>query len=625
MAWVDMPRTEPHRFPRPLPLGLPLFVVLLLTLLLDRMLGLTSLAVVPQAGFTGGLVPGGGISLLADVVAVLVVLVVLLGVELSGRPAGRRATNATLVMAALAGLQVGSAAVSATTGVTESSDLYLARALLLAATTVAALHLLAALAEHRRATEELRRATATAAALATSGRDAIGALREDVADRVRDVLQEALGALQAGGEPGSGARLRALVDDVLRPLSHRLAAAPHPAAPVSHVVTAARWRDTLRTLLRAPVVPPWILALLAVGLTFLRSLVTDQDRVRDLSPAIPSDAEGVGVALTLDVLPLVVVLGELLLVLAVTRWGAGRLAMLVERRRGRRGPASAWLVVAFGIGAIAVLTVVGPALVDRVTGFAAGPVDPRTAVLAIVASFVPLLATTAGVSLVAAVTADRAALEADLAKQRTEAIRQAARVQAVLGHEQRRIARSLHADVQAAVNAAGLMLDRADRADAVTPELIDDAAARIATSVERFLAAGASTTPISARLEEVRALWAGVCTVEVELDDEVAARLDADPVTCELVVDLATEACANAVVHGDAGQVVVRVGVIGEEIELDVADDGTRRAAQGDTDPGAGGIAPGGLGTEVLRASCTSFTLDVGVRGSRLHAMLPLG
>jgi anti-sigma regulatory factor (Ser/Thr protein kinase) len=623
-----MRRAEPALVPRPLPLGLPLLLAILLTMLVDRTFGLTSLAVVPQQGFAGGVPADAPTTLLADLVAVLVVVVVLLGMELSGRPRRRRAMHTVLVLASLVGLQLGAAAVTAATRVTVPTDLYLARALLLAATTSAVLHLLTALAEHRRATHELRRATAAAEALAEAGRVGLQELREDVAARIREVLRDALGALEAGATSGSAARLRSLADDVVRPLSHRLAAASVPSPTAAGVVAAARWRDTLRTLLRTPVIAPRILALLATSLAFLRSLVTDQQRVRDLSPAIPADAEGVGVALTVDVLPLLVVLGELALIIVVTRWGAAWLAAHLEPTRHLRRPAAAWGLTSIGIAAIAVLIVVGPVLADRLVGFTTGPVDVRALQLAFVATFVPLLATTVGVSLVAAVAGDRAALEADLDRQRAAATRLAARVQAVLGHEQRRLARSLHADVQAAINAAGLMLERADRQGGVTPEIIDDAAARIATSVERFVTDGTSPLPVAARLEEVRRLWAGVCTVSVELDEEVGARLDSDAVTRELVVDLVTEACANAVVHGDAARVTVRLAMAAEEEEvaLEVRDDGTRRRLPTDLASERTVPAPvGGLGTDVLRASCTRFTLDLGAHGGHLQARLPMG
>jgi signal transduction histidine kinase len=598
---------------------------MLLVLTIDRALEVTRFAVAPQGGLVGGLVPRGLPALLGDVVTVLVMLAVLLVIELAGRPRSRGVAGVTLVVAALAGIQLGAASVGAATGVAVPSDLHLARALLLAATTLSALLLLAALAEHRRVTQALRSATVAAESLAASGRAALAELRADVTRRVQSVLREALAALEVDGAGGSGARLRTLADEVVRPLSHRLAAIPVTAAADRPVVLPARWRDTLRTLLRTPVVPPWTLALLATGLAFLRTLVTDQDTVRDLSPAIPSDAEGVGVAITIDAVPLLIVFAEFALVFVVTRWSARHLAALVERRRGTMRPLPAWSLVSLGIGGIAVVAVAAPDLVDRLTGVADPIADARSAAVAVIALVVPLLSVTVGVSLVAAIAADRQALESDLAEQRAAAARAAARVQAVLGHEQRRLARSLHADVQATINAAGLLLDRADRAGDVSAAVFDEVAARIATSVERFLTDGTSQEPLAARLAEVQKLWAGVCTVIIELDSDAEGRIDADVVMRELVVDLVTEACANAVVHGGAEEVRVRVAREGEEVALDIIDDGSLRAVGGSGTDGTPSEGSGGLGTEVLRSSCSSFALDVGDRGGRLRALLPLG
>ncbi len=620
--------------PTPLPLGLPLVGVMLLSLLADRVLGLASFVVSPQVGFTGGLGIDDPAALFADVVAVGVVVTALFIVELSGRLRRRATLIGVLIVAALTGLQLGATAAEAITRERLTTDLYLARALLLAGTTVAALLVLAALAEHRRAAGALRSATASAESLAVTGRAALGELREDVARRVRAVLREVLAALAVDGPAGSGSggRLRSVADEVLRPLSHRLAEMPAPSALVPAVVVTPRWRETFVTLMRTPVLPARSLALLATTLAFLRTLVTDQDAVRDLASVTPPDAAGAGVAISVEPLQVLIVLFDFLLVFGITWWGAGHLARLLERRHATLRPVLAWLLVTLGLILVAMLTVTVPALVDALVGVGPSMVGgPAGAV----AAFVPLLVVTLGVSLVAAAAEGRAVLETRLDEQRAETARTAARVQAVLGHEQRRLARSLHADVQATVNAAGLMLDRADREGALTPELVGDVAERIAVSVERLLAGSTSALPSAQRLAEIRALWAGVCSVELELGEQVLDRLDADAVTRELVVDLVTEACANAVVHGDAGEIRVRLALRDDEVALEVTDDGTRRRTSGASGPGGSSAvpsvgevpetSPSGLGTAVLRASCTSYRLEVGEQGSRLSAVVPLG
>jgi signal transduction histidine kinase len=593
--------------------------IALTAMLVDRVFGVTTLVIGLQGGVAGGLGTTAGATVVTDLVAVVTVVATLAMLERVWLPRRRGVTFALTLMVALVGLQFGAIAATTVTGVAPPLDLALARALLLTVTTLAALRVLSALREHRRTVEALRSATAVAESLVDSGRVALGELRADVAVRVRQVLDEALAALEEGAVTGPATRLRSLADEVLRPLSHRLASeVTLTTRTPSTVVEVAGWRSTFATLLRAPVVPARVLALMATGFALLRSLVTDQERVRDLAPAIPADAEGVGIALSVDVGLLILALGELALVFLVVGWTARRLADVVGRRSSGRRPLRSWALVSLGLAGISALTVLVPPLLALLAGSGQVVSDVRSALFAFVASFVPFVGATVGVSLFAAVGAERAALEADLARQRSETARTAARVQAVLAHEQRRLARSLHADVQSTVNAAGLLLDRADREGGLTPALVDDVAARIAASVERFLGSAPSSLPVVERLAEVRTLWRGVCAVELESGAEVDARIDADTVARETIVDLVSEACANAVVHGGAEAVRVRIQVEGDEVVLDVADDGAR-----------GGVTPaqaaGGLGTEILRMSCSEFSLEVGERGGHLTARVPLG
>lgn len=136
-------------------------------------------------------------------------------------------------------------------------------------------------------------------------------------------------------------------------------------------------------------------------------------------------------------------------------------------------------------------------------------------------------------------------------------------------------------------------------------------------------------------IEEVRALWSGICDVRMDVTADVARHIDGDAVTRDLIVDLIAEACANAVVHGEAHE--VRVALMLEqddEVALRVEDDGASREARWSTgssegvSAGAGqheGDVPRGLGSEVLRSSCTRFALMPGDRGSTLAASIPLG
>jgi hypothetical protein len=617
-------RTDVTARPRQIAVLVPLLAVAavaLLTLQADRLLGLASFAVIgdPRLPWSSPWVEVP--SLLSDVATASVLVVVVLLVRVLGRPASRGARFAVLTVGSAVALQVGAAVARTVTGVTVATDLYVARTILLAGTSHALLVVLDSLLEHRTITGSLTEATARAESLAGSSRAALERLRDDVSQQVREVLRDALGTLSATSGSGSGARLRGLADQVLRPLSHRLASAPVAGGVLPGAVARPGWRDTIASVGTTPVIASRSLALLATTLAFLRTLVTDQEVVRDLVPDIAPGArpdiggEGLGFGVTVDGVELLTSVAELGLILVLTWWGGARFAELLERDRHLISPAVAWLASIIGLAGVATLTLAGPALFATIRGTTADDIGLVT----FLASFVPLLVVTLGVSLVGAVERDRMELQHALAWQSAAATRAAARLQAVVGHEQQRLARALHADVQAAVNAGSLMLDRADRDGTVGPELIDDVAARIAVAVERFLGGSASQQPFVERLAGMRTLWDGVCRIRTDVADDVRSRLDADVVARELVVDLVAEACANAVVHGGAQEIGVTVALVpDDEVELRVEDDGS-------------GVAPGavpsstGLGSAVLRSSCTRFALERTPQGSALTASVPLG
>ena len=598
------------------------------TLWVDRSLGLTAVALGPAMASPPIIAPTTLASVLADLVPALALALVATLTSVLGRPRRRGAAFLVLLLVSLIGLQAGAGIADAVTGSALGVDLYLARALLATGMTMAAVTTLASLAQHRRTTRALTEATARAESLADAGRTALTQLREDVAAEVRAVLDDALEVL-AGGDPNTGGQLRSLADDVLRPLSHRLARTPAPEVGVPVPVVRTGWRETLASVAREPVIPARALAIIAAGLASLRTLVTDQEVVRelaDLQPLRENTATNT-VVVTVDGLAVAQVAGELLLVLLLTWWGAARFGELIAGDRNLVSTRVAWVATLVALMGVAVLTLVGPLLFALLRG------DPIAAIgpVMFLASLLPLVVVTAGTSLMRVIERERAVLEKELAVQGASATRAAARLQAVVAHEQHRLARTLHADVQAAVNAAGLMLQRAARSGSVPPALIEGIAARVAASVERFLRGGASSRPFVERIDEVRALWSGVCDVRMVVSQDVASMIDADAVTRDLIVDLIAEACANAVVHGGARK--VQVALLHEqdgEVGLRVADDGAVRSAAPDSgiavrDEPSGGAPQRGLGSDVLRASCTRFALVPGATGTTLTASIPLG
>ena len=151
------------------------------------------------------------------------------------------------------------------------------------------------------------------------------------------------------------------------------------------------------------------------------------------------------------------------------------------------------------------------------------------------------------------------------------------------------MSRALHGPVQTAVRAAAMRIDQGDLAGA--EELLVDALGHLEPDQQR--------TGVRDALTGVARAWDGLCTVDVELPEDLAARIDDDPPLASSVVDICTDACSNAVRHGGATQVAMRAQSHGDALELVVSDDGAPDATTGT--PGLGSAMLDDVSLEWLR------------------------
>ena len=97
-------------------------------------------------------------------------------------------------------------------------------------------------------------------------------------------------------------------------------------------------------------------------------------------------------------------------------------------------------------------------------------------------------------------------------------------------------------------------------------------------------------TSVRTALADIARAWDGLCAVDLDLPDDLAARIDQDPPLASAIVDICTDACSNAVRHGGATSVAMRAFPVGDTLDLVVSDDGA---------PDAGAGLPG-LGSAML-------------------------
>jgi hypothetical protein len=172
-------------------------------------------------------------------------------------------------------------------------------------------------------------------------------------------------------------------------------------------------------------------------------------------------------------------------------------------------------------------------------------------------------------------------------------------------HEERRLSRALHGPVQTAVRAAAMRIEQGDLASA--ERMLVEALGHLDTDQRQ--------TSVRTALADIARAWDGLCAVDLDLPDDLAARIDQDPPLASAIVDICTDACSNAVRHGGATSVAMRALPVGDTLDLVVSDDGA---------PDAGAGLPG-LGSAMLDDVSLTWLRRREDGRTVLRATLPLG
>jgi signal transduction histidine kinase len=641
-APANAPLTDVRAAGWRLPLVLGAIVVL------DAILALGALGVAPRGGvpLEGRLVAG-----LVSVAVISVVLVVARWTWLAGTAARARdwPTIVTVGLAAQVGVAAGTALLVNRGLVTDIPGEFrgtgLDAVLFLTGTTFVVLAVLGALERHRLLSARLSATGEQLEAAYTRSVDAVASERVRLAEQVRGLLEDRLGPTSLRPALFTPERLREVADATLRPLAHQLA---RPAGGTGHRSVVPNRRTAVLRVLRGlravPVLHPRILAATMFLLTFRFSI----GPASNTSPppgagasGTPGSGGGPMITLSVDWASFTQSILQHVGTVAVVLLGA---RLLARRRTSTLTPTNAtltrdWAVTFAGLTVLGLASLTLLRLVHALPGMSELPheLPPVNATVAL-GFTVPLLLITVVTSVLPAAEAALARLRDDLAAANLELEQATARTNALLDHERRLFARHLHASVQASVNAASLVIERASQDGDVDPEVLDRAAVLIDTAVERLTDDATSgghvvrdgTADLAARIEAIVATWEDLAACEVTLDAAARSVLESDTVARATTCDLIAEACANAVIHGHARTVRVHVEADGvaddagdgagdgasasRELRLVVHDDGDLPDAQ----------RSDGLGSRILTASTTSWTLEHDEHGTTLRATLPV-
>lgn len=376
------------------------------------------------------------------------------------------------------------------------------------------------------------------------------AFRARAVDGIRAMLTDRLSALRSGGDALLGAQLRADVEDVIRPLSHRMAndAVGDGAGADALLTPRVRWADMWRTgLLGRPIRPGITAAVIALG-----SLAA-------LTRYSGSAAWGLTSAL-------VVYLEVFALLWGLSRFLQGRLRAMPPARRA----------VAFTASVTACMLVPAATMVALL--MASGSEAPWRPSIAFII-ITPVLAWF--VALDQGLRQQVAATGSEMMARTAQLRHAAATARSVAYHEERRLSRALHGPVQAAVTSAAMRVEAGDMAGA--EQLLTDAIGHLDTG-------GDDQRGVARALDDIAAAWDGLCTVSVDVAPDAEEVIDADPPLASSVIDICTDACSNAVRHGDANHITVVARRSGDAVDLMVQDDGA---------PGEVAVLPG-LGSATL-------------------------
>ena len=115
-------------------------------------------------------------------------------------------------------------------------------------------------------------------------------------------------------------------------------------------------------------------------------------------------------------------------------------------------------------------------------------------------------------------------------------------------------------------------------------------------------------------MAEIAETWHGLCQIEIELSPEVESSLKSDPVCVETVLEIAREACSNAIRHGSAEHILLTLSRLSQDlVQISVRNDGN--AVRAESRPG--------VGSAYLDDCTIQHELETTAEGAVLTATVP--
>lgn len=439
------------------------------------------------------------------------------------------------------------------------------------------------LAEHRRRLEHLDALQAQLSLVLTQSEVRLRADQSGVIDRIARDLSLQLAKVGTATPAAAIDSLERMAADVVRPLSHELAATTPTWSPPEPASLRRKldWSEVWATIASPGSISP-------LGPAVVTFLVT------------PSSvfALGLGQGLLLHAVAATLVYAGL--------WTLSRATTVVAPQRStpvRLALTTALLVLACVPAAVATWYLSGDQL--------------RAVNVKYVLLVVPVVALM--FAFIGSARAQQRSIDATMAEVVEETRWWVTRTRLVQWWQDATLARALHGPVQSTIRIASQRIQAATDSGDVRGEQVQSVINHAAASLAMVLTAPRGTLAFHDRMGDVVAAWRPLVTIDAQVTDSAAQALEHDPICAEILIDIVAEAVSNAVRHGGARRLTLGVSAGGNTVCLQVTDDGRGMEAMVD-----GTSSPAGLGTGQLDRCALSWDYRPTDRGHCLEVLLPL-
>lgn len=440
-----------------------------------------------------------------------------------------------------------------------------------------ATYAVAALDESRARISSLRALEAEMTEAVRDSADQNAALRDRTISKIEASIHLELRPLTAITTSTSADELKAIASDVVRPLSHSLAERVPSWQPRSGTLASIRWTDIFSQIRPELSLRPILLTALSMGTGITAFIYFFGIRL-----AIP-----------------------MFLCSAVTLFFSTKGMQAVARKL----PPISSLPARVGVmTAMLVVLAIPAGAIDAV--IAINTNDPTFALRAALV-VVPLFGWF--IALGGAAQAETARIEGDYAQKIARLSWLRARLNLMNWHEQGELARVLHGPIQSIINRAVIMLTGADPGSRVVIlEELRSTIARELAPERRWKTEGHTFEQMCADLSFT---WAEICKIDFAISPKAAGTLNNDAAATSLAWDIIHECCNNALQHGKASWVSVRIGdPTFDVIQLEIIDNGSQYQVGSQL----------GMGSNMIEACTIEWSRTRESNETHLKASLPI-